>query len=328
MIFPVKPKLLVLEFWGLGDLVIATPFLRAATEKFTVTLFAKPFALELRSRLWPQMEIVPFVAPWTAFRDKYHLWRWPWREMLRLHHQLQAEAFDFGISARWDPRDHMVLKFIGARERLGFSRLKSQHYLTQELVRPDALAHRYEYWCAAGRALGLELPARQTIQPSPRPAQTVVLLHSGARLSARVWPLENFQHVAARLREKKMAVQIACDPDQLGWWQSRGENAVCPRTVTELLACIDRAGVFIGNCSGPGHLAAITGVPTFTVYGPSLHEWFTPLHSAAEVFEGKACPYKPCADYCRFTTPFCLWQVTADEVWPRVEKFVEKHLQV
>jgi ADP-heptose:LPS heptosyltransferase len=154
----------------------------------------------------------------------------------------------------------------------------------------------------------------------------VALLHSGARLPVRVWPLENFQKIAARLRQKNVTVQIACDAGQLAWWQNRGENVICPRSVTELFALMDQAGVFIGNDSGPGHLAAACGVPTFTLFGPQLAEWFAPLHPAAEIFEGRACPYKPCADYCRFATPFCLWDVTADEVWPRVEVFAERHL--
>jgi heptosyltransferase-2 len=68
-------------------------------------------------------------------------------------------------------------------------------------------------------------------------------------------------------------------------------------------------------------------VPTFTLFGPQLHEWFAPLHPAAEVFEGRACPYKPCSDYCRYATPFCLWQVPVDDVWPRVEKFVVARLK-
>ena len=323
---PVKPRLLVLELWGLGDLVIATPFLRAATEQFAVTLLAKPFALELRPRLWPEVEVVPFVAPWTAFHSKYHLWRWPWWELLRRRRELVAAQFDCAVSGRWDPRDHWMLKLSGAHERLGFSRLKSRRYLTQELTRPAPLAHRLEFWRAAGAALNLKIPAREELVPPPRPPQTTVFIHSGARLPARVWPLENFQKIAARLREKNLAVQIACDPDQLGWWQSHGENACCPRSVSELLTLIDHAGVFLGNCSGPGHLAAICGVPTFTLYGPSLHEWFVPLHPAAEIFEGRACPYKPCSDYCRYATPFCLGDVTAEEVWPRVEKFAERHL--
>src|ERR1035438_8881799 len=91
--FCVKAKLLIVELWGLGDLVIATPFIRAAAEKFEVTLLAKPHAQEMRPRLWPAVEIVPFTAPWTAFRAKYHLWRWPWAKMLRLHRELRAKNF-------------------------------------------------------------------------------------------------------------------------------------------------------------------------------------------------------------------------------------------
>ena len=321
-----KPRLLVLELWGLGDLVIATPFLRAAAGQFSVTLLAKPFAEELRPRLWPEVEVLTFSAPWTAFHGKYRLWHWPWPQMLRLRRRLVSEKFDCAVSARWDPRDHLVLKLSGATERFGFSRLKSRRYLTHELTRPDPLAHRCEYWCEAGRALGLVVPSRAEIVPPPRAAQSIALIHSGARLPARIWPLENFQRIAAQLRGKNISVQIACDPDQLDWWHSHGEQPACPRSVPELLAHVDRAGIFIGNCSGPGHLAAVCGVPTFTIYGPSMHEWFAPLHPAAEIFEGKACPYKPCSDYCRYERPFCLADVKADEVWPRVEQFAEKHL--
>jgi heptosyltransferase-2 len=237
-----------------------------------------------------------------------------------------ADQFDYAVSARWDPRDHLVLKLSGAKERFGFPRLKSQHFLTQSLTRPDALAHRSESWRVAGQALGLQMPSREQIVPPTRKNFSTVLIHSGARLSARVWPLENFQYLATRLREKNLAVQIACDPDQSSWWQNHGEKATCPRNVTELFSLVDEAGIFIGNCSGPGHLAAMCGVPTFTIYGPSLHEWFVPMHPAADIFEGKACPYKPCSDYCRYTKPFCLGDVKAEEVWPHIEQFTNKHL--
>ena len=251
--------------------------------------------------------------------------------MLQLRQQLVAEKFDCGVSARglsarWDPRDHLILKLSGIQARLGFSRLKNHPYLTQNLPWPDPLAHRSEFWRMAGQALGLQLPAREQIIPPARKISSTVLIHSGARLSARVWSLENFQYLAARLRAKNIPVQIACDPDQSSWWQNHDEKAICPRNVTELFSLVDEAGIFIGNCSGPGHLAAICGVPTFTIYGPSLHEWFIPMHPAAEIFEGKSCPYKPCSDYCRYAKPFCLGDVKAAEVWPRVEQFAERHL--
>jgi heptosyltransferase-2 len=178
----------------------------------------------------------------------------------------------------------------------------------------------------AGQALGLNLPDRAGMTPPVRLPLKTVLIHSGARLPARIWPLEHFRTVAKRLREKGVSVQIACDPDQHFWWKKNGEMAASPRTVGELFNLIDLAGLFIGNCSGPGHLAAISGVPTFTVYGPSMHEWFAPLHPSSEVVEGHACPYKPCSDYCRYAKPFCLHDVTPDEVWPCLEQFVLRHL--
>ena len=321
-----KPRLLVLELWGLGDLVIATPFLRAAVEKFNVTLLAQPFALELQARFWPAVKVIPFVAPWTAFRHKYQLWRWPWRELSQLRRRLLSENFDGGVSARWDPRDHLALKLSGARERYGFPRLKSQRYLTHGLIRPDPLAHRVESWRVVGAALGLPLPPRSKIFAEPGDRPPVVLIHTGARSPLRVWQLTHFQEITMRLRKKNFRVQIACDPDQINWWRSQGEAAICPQSVSELLAAIDNTSVFIGNDSGPGHLAAACGRPTFTLFGPQLHEWFIPLHPAAEAFEGKACPYKPCSDYCRFPKPFCLQDVTVEEVWPRMETFVTRHL--
>lgn len=321
-----KPKLLILELWGLGDLVIATPFLREAARRFAVTVVSKPFGLDLQPRLWPEVRVVPFVAPWTAFKAKYRLWQWPWRQMRRLVRSLAAEQFDVGASARWDPRDHFLLRLVGARARYGFPRLKSEVWLTHPLARPDPISHRYEHWRTIGRALGLELPERDALTQPPPKREGVILIHTGAGQPIRVWPLARYARLAARLRAEGYRVQVACDPDQRLWWLERGETGVAtPQTVAELLALLDRAVVLIGNDSGPGHLAAFCGVPTFTLFGPQVTEWFAPLHPQAELIEGKPCPYKPCFDYCRMPTPQCLLNLGEEEVQARVLAFVARH---
>lgn len=320
-----KPKLLVIELWGLGDLVIATPFLRAAAWRYEVTLLAKPYAQELQARLWPGVRVVPFIAPWTAFEGKYRLWHWPWREMWRLRRRLVGGRFEVGLSARWDPRDHIWLLLAGARMRLGFSRMGSRRFLTHPLVRPSPAAHRYEYWRTLAGALGLTLPERGLIPLPAGRAHGHLLLHTGAGQSVRVWPLERCQQLATRLRAAGHRVQVACDPDQLAWWQRAGEGGtVAPRTVNELLALIDGARAFLGNDSGPGHLAAFCGVPTFTIFGPQLPEWFAPLHPRAEWMEGRPCPYKPCSDYCRFAQPVCIVGLTGEEVLANVIAFLDR----
>jgi ADP-heptose:LPS heptosyltransferase len=316
--------MLLVELWGLGDLAIATPFLRAAAEKFEVTLLAKPFALDLRPRLWPGVRVETFIAPWTAFKHKYHFWRWPVFEMDRLRQRLAETHFEFGLSARWDPRDHFLLKIVQAQNRLGFPRLRSDFFLTQPLARPDPESHRYESWRVLARALGIDIPPREKISPPPPRSHELILIHTGAAQDVRVWPLAHYRALVNRLRRKNFQVQIACDSAQRPWWLQSGETEVAtPRNVTELIALIDRADAFIGNDSGPGHLAAICGLPTFTIFGPQLPEWFAPLHPASAWIEGKACPYKPCSDYCHFAKPFCLGNLGETEVFARIEKFLE-----
>ena len=285
-----KPKLLVIELWGLGDLAIGTPFLQAASEKFAVTLLAKPYACDLAARLWPRVKVVPFVAPWTAFRRKYRLLNWPWKELLQLR-KLRAERFDLGLSARWDPRDHFLLRALGARKRLGFPRTGSQILLTDALTHPGQLAHRYEQWRTAAQALGLELPARGQTPRMPAFAADQVMVHTGASLPLRVWPLDRYRALVGHLRLKKYRVLVTCDPDQESWWQAAGETKLAtPRSVTELIELLDHTGAFIGNDSGPGHLAAILG--------------------------------KPCSDYCRFSAPKCLLELDEPLVCAQAAQFL------
>jgi len=323
-----RQKLLVLELWGLGDLIIGSHFLSCASEKYDVTVVAKPFAVELGQRFWPAVRVVPFVAPWTSFRRKYRFVQWDWRQILELRRHLAKERFDVGLSARWDPRNHVLLAGIGVRRRIGFPRMGSSLLLSDSLPVPHLRAHRYEYWRLLGEAIGLRMADRpQFVLPHSR-GNDQVLIHTGAGQTLRVWPLERFRALAQHLREEGYRVQIACDRDQRPWWLQAGETAVHgPRTVRELMELIQQAGVFIGNDSGPGHLAAWCGVPTLTVFGPQLPEWFTPLNRASEWIEGKDCPHKPCLDYCRFAEPHCILGITEEEVLTRALRFVAGHLR-
>ena len=85
-----------------------------------------------------------------------------------------------------------------------------------------------------------------------------------------------------------------------------------------MIATLATADRFIGNDSGPGHVAALLGVPTFTVFGAQLAANFLPVHPQAGWIEGAACPHKPCHDYCRFSEPLCITRLGVDDVWARL----------
>lgn len=290
-------RLLVLELWGLGDLALALPFLRAASTHARVTLLAKPFAAPLLARLAPAVELVPLHAPWTAFARKYRLHRWPWAVLGRAVRELRRRHFDAGVSARRDPRDHLLLALAGASRRIGFPRAGSRVLLTAVLPSPRQ-PHRAEHWAALAQEFEWKTPP-----PAPRPASAPgrrVVIHLGAGHPVRIWPRDRFELLAHRLRTAGWQVTMLDDsaPD-----------------LEALLAALASADRFIGNDSGPGHLAALLGVPTFTIFGPQLPDLFAPRHPQAAWVEGAPCPHKPCFDDCRFRAPHCLLDVDAESVW-------------
>jgi heptosyltransferase-2 len=323
-----KQKLLVLELWGIGDLIIASPFLREACRTYDVTLLAQGYAQQMGQALWPEVQVIPFRVPWTVHRGKYKLHTWPWRDLWALVRKMRAEHFDLAASARWDPRDDMVMWLSGARRRVGFPRMGSRLMETESLARPEPAAHRLERWRVIGDALGVNVPPMKEAVHSVARRDGKILIHSGAGKQVRVWPLDRFLSLAKHFRQQGHTVAIACDPEQSAWWQEHGETAVqVPTDLDQLIDLVTGSAVFIGNDSGPGHVAGYLGVPTFTFFGPQVPEWFVPLHPEAEWIEGTPCPYRPCFDYCEFPEPFCLTGITEDHAIARLDTFLDKHAQ-
>lgn len=300
---PARARLLVVELWGLGDVALAIPFLRAAATHVDVTLLAKPHAAPLLQRFCPAVELLPFVAPWTAHRGKYELHRWPWLALHRLIDALRSRRFDAAVSARPDPRDHGLMALSGAALRAGFPRAASHLFLTDRLARPRS-PHRAAAWDRLASRFGWA-PAARAARPT---AADHVVIHTGAAQPTREWPRENFAVVAERLRASGRRVTVM-DAASGG--------------LDSLIATLASADVFIGNDSGPGHVAALLGVPTFSIFGAQLAANFHPVHPRAAWIDGAPCPYKPCHDYCRFPEPFCIRTLGVEDVWSRLGPWLE-----
>jgi ADP-heptose:LPS heptosyltransferase len=294
-----QPRLLVLELWGLGDLALAVPFLRAASQHCRVSLLAKPHAESLVQRFCPQVELIPFTAPWTAFQGKYRLHRWPWRQLLSVLSELYQRNFTTAVSARPDPRDHALMAMAGITLRAGFPRAGSSLLLTDRLDRPTD-PHRAAHWSALANHFGWPVTV---VEPTQASGNKHLVIHTGAAQPTRQWGADKFAQLATRLRTQGWRVTILDE--------HTGD-------LSELLQTLATADRFIGNDSGPGHLAALLGVPTFSVFGAQLAANFHPIHPQAAWLDGAPCIYKPCQDACRFGSPHCIRDLTLDQVWTRV----------
>lgn len=297
-----RARLLVVELWGLGDLALAMPFVREASRHVHVSLLAKPHAAPLLRRFAPEVELIPFTAPWTAFRDKYDLPAWPWSTIATTVRALRSRRLDAAASARRDPRDHALMALSGATLRAGFAWGAARPLLTDAVPAPQR-PHRAQFWNRLAAYFGWDLPSNQ---PAARRGRHIVI-HTGAGRPVREWPRERFEALAASLRGA-------------GWRVTMIDDSL--RDLDALLDVLASADRFIGNDSGPGHLAATLGVPTFTIFGPQLPELFAPQHPQAAWVEGAVCAYKPCFDSCRFATPHCIRDLPLAQIEPLVENWL------
>ena len=53
---------------------------------------------------------------------------------------------------------------------------------------------------------------------------------------------------------------------------------ICPSDLSTLAALLAGAQLFIGNDSGPGHIAAAGGTPTLSLFGPTDPGIWSPRH--------------------------------------------------
>jgi ADP-heptose:LPS heptosyltransferase len=86
-------------------------------------------------------------------------------------------------------------------------------------------------------------------------------------------------------------------------------------SVGELLWILRGAKLFVGNDSGPTHLAAAVGVPTVVLFGSSDAEvwypWKVPFQRVQNLFDCNPCPGYRCLVY---DEPKCILSITVSQV--------------
>jgi ADP-heptose:LPS heptosyltransferase len=107
-----------------------------------------------------------------------------------------------------------------------------------------------------------------------------VIAHVGSSSPEKNWPLENFIIWAKNLRRQGIKVSLMLGPieKEMGVTLPADTPTVCPENLEELACVLANANLFVGNDSGPGHLAAAVGTSTLTLFGPTDPQVWAPRH--------------------------------------------------
>jgi heptosyltransferase-3 len=151
-----------------------------------------------------------------------------------------------------------------------------------EQIRPWPAAHAaVEQILRSVRARGIAVP---------RPAGTpYVVLHPGSGSPAKNWPVERYVELARQLSGGGRVVRTLLGDVERERWPKpavglleRVGAVVWPSTLLDLMSEVAGGLAFVGNDSGPGHLAAILGVPTLSLFGPTDPARWLPLGPRVE----------------------------------------------
>lgn len=304
-------RILVIELWLLGDVVLMTPMLRALRERFPgaeITVLAKAHAEELLRESELADKVVTFDFPWTANADKYKPSRYDRRLMRDLIRRLREESFDLVIDCRMDARSGALAYATGAPTRIGYDFGGGGFLFTHALTASPDDHHRAHDWLKLleplddGRwndgapttptELGKRYAPRLTVSLAERAdaerrlrsfgiqeGELIVGIHPGASRPRGRWPLEHFAWVADSLTSRYASrCVIFVDPE--GYGESmplRSEACFVRASLREMMALMTCCDVFICNDSGPMHIADALGVPVVGIFTTGNPVWHRPF---------------------------------------------------
>lgn len=291
-------RILVIELWNIGDVVLAMPFLselRAIFPQAKIIMLARPHARIVLAGTDLVDEFIETELGWSENAVRYNPLAYNWRELARVRRELRSRRLDIAFSSRMHVREHVVLALSGARRRVAFAFRDGEPLLTDAIPFGDPNRHKVADWLELlkpfGGPVARDLPRLNVSEAEQRWANAflaanevstenrIVGIHPGASVPEKRWPLERFAEVAVTVAQKPNAkVLVFVAPDGYGEQLARVRGVISAKVeLREMIALVACCDALVCNDSGPMHIAGALAVPTVSVFGSGIDRWFSPL---------------------------------------------------
>jgi ADP-heptose:LPS heptosyltransferase len=269
---PEGERVLIVRLRSLGDCVLTTPaisLLKAARPDLEIAVVVEDRFAAIFER---NPDITQLMPPNVA---QVALWRG--RLAINFHGGTRSMA---------------LVTASGAKFRAGFEHFRAAALYNvriptaQEILGVDRTVHTAEHLASAMFYLGVphqEIPRARLVADIRKPPQPYAVIHPLASAPDKTWPAERFVAVAAHLRTK-----LGIEPVFIG---AGGEDltpfvrfrTIVGGSLSKIKNMIANASLFLGNDSGPAHMAAAFGVPVAVVFGASSIDIWRPWKTRSVV---------------------------------------------
>lgn len=261
---PSGSRIAVIRLRSLGDCVLTTP------------------AVSLLKSYRPDLKIAMIVEPrftpiFAGNPDVDEIRDSPARADLALN-------FHGGTRSMW------MVAGSRAKLRAGFGHHRYAFLYTHRIPRAQQVlgeerpVHTAEHLASAMFWLGVppaEIPrAKLFAAPLDKPR---VVLHPFASAPEKTWPADRFTEIARQLRDPVILAGPADDAaafEPFEVWKNQ--------PLERVKSLLSSATLFIGNDSGPAHVAAAFGVPVVAIFGPSDPATWAPWRTESQILRAAA----------------------------------------
>lgn len=336
--------MLFIRLRNLGEAVLDTANLRAL-KRYRPDLQITSLVEAIYTDLYeadPDIEAIPLTR---GQQDK----RSSLSSRLSIIQAIRQQKFTAVINLHGGPTSAQLTFLSGAKHRIGAAHFRNGYaYNLRVPAAEEILAradlHSVESQFGWFKWLGLPDeqpgPTELFVAPSKRDAARAKLNAAGIDITqpyailaptnefyTKRWLPERYAVIAERLLARGFQIVLTGAPtaEQIAQVESvqaataQKLAALTSLNIGELVAAIADASLFVGNDSGPAHIAAAVKTPLVVLFGPASsvrwRPWAKSLDSRAELVQNYfAC--NPCAMYTctEYTEPECIRSLTVEQV--------------
>ncbi len=345
---PSGAKILFVRLRSLGDTVLSTPLysaLKAWRPDLRLSvLVEKPNDEILQNH--PDVDQLISLSTNPGGRLASFLSR------LSILKKIRSESFNCCINLHGGSTSAWFTGLSRARYRVGLQsfRFAACYNVRIQLATTNSFQrklHTIEYQMEWLRSLGMPRgetpPSKVVLDPRLEQRVTDMLAHARvepgkaycvvqptSKFYTKEWTAEGFAEIVDYL-QVPLGFQVVLTGGPGEELKLRKVAERCQRTpavmeeisISELLWVIRKAKMFVGNDSGPTHIAAALNIPTVVLFGSSdstvWYPWKAPHRIVQNPFECNPCPGYRCLV---FDEPKCILSITSQQVKAAIESLL------
>ncbi|NTU49926.1 MAG: glycosyltransferase family 9 protein [Desulfobulbaceae bacterium] len=318
-------KIIVIQLAALGDVCTLIPAVQS--------LGSTQLQVDVVCRAGLEAVWREFLPGATVFRLKQETWSEA--EIRQEYPELLAQAYDAVFVTSISPFAAFLAALVRAGKRYGMIE-DGRHYKGSRLVFDQVYnAPKNEHVCLRFEnlfSLHVAVNARPLIATEGgHVSERYILIHPGAKWKPRRWPKEYYARLIDEISKIGLRSKVLVhesERDLMEYFQGKcnGKTAAICKTqgVADLLQAVKGCSLFIGNDSGPMHLANLYQKQTIVLWGPGNYERIRPLGENNTILI-KDITCRPCRQYkdperCEQGENMCLQTISVEEVLSVLEQ--------